>query len=288
MAFSQNDGKMMRPTNKLSRFVYWCSGAPLNGCRSTTYQFHLRIGVNVFFTGIFAFVSSFYLFYSIFKVAGISVFGLSAIWAFCIFHIERLLVSSLTKEANLRLTFKRAVPKLVVAAMIGIVIAHPLVLRMFQSEIQVELRKKHDLTGEKGSEDAIATEFMRLEALIQQERSERSVSLQPLRDSIQCACEGFCGKGVKGRGPACLALEQQLQAYMKASNDKIEQWGLEMQTLVQKGTSQQPMNPSFSAQNQALREICKQPTVFRMYWLVIILFMLTATAPILLKVLIED
>lgn len=125
---------------KLVAFFWFCSGADteiLNKCRTETAKY-VGIGATVFFTGVFAFLSATYALYTVFdNVLSVIIFGV--VWGLMIFNLDRFIVSSMRKEGRPRREFAMAIPRIILAILISVVIARPLELKIFEKEIAPEL-----------------------------------------------------------------------------------------------------------------------------------------------------
>lgn len=126
--------------SNLNSFFWFCSGADTNilkRCPTETAKY-TGIGATVFFTGLFACLSASYALYTVFDNVFTSiVFGL--VWGFMIFNLDRFIVSSMRKEGRAGREFAMAIPRLILAILISVVIARPLELKIFEKEIAPEL-----------------------------------------------------------------------------------------------------------------------------------------------------
>lgn len=124
----------------LTYFFILCSGANtalLEKCPGETARY-ASIGATVFFTGVFACISSAYAIYTVFDSALVSIlFGM--LWGLMIFNLDRYIVSSLKKERRWLKELLMASPRVVLAVLISVVIAKPLELKIFEKEIIPEL-----------------------------------------------------------------------------------------------------------------------------------------------------
>ena len=125
---------------KLISFFWFCSGADteiLKKCPTETAKY-TGIGATVFFTGVFALLSASYALFTVFdNVFSAIMFGL--VWGLMIFNLDRFIVSSMRKEGRPAREFAMAIPRLVLAILISVVIARPLELKIFEKEIAPEL-----------------------------------------------------------------------------------------------------------------------------------------------------
>src|SRR5690242_9548736 len=115
---------------KVISFFWFCSGADteiLKKCPSETAKY-TGIGATVFFTGVFAFLSASYALYTVFDgVLSAILFGI--VWGLMIFNLDRFIVSSMRKEGRFGREFAMAIPRLILAILISVVIARPLELK---------------------------------------------------------------------------------------------------------------------------------------------------------------
>ena len=125
---------------KLKHFFWLCSGAYiaiLKKCESEASKY-VGIGATVFFTGVFAVMAAAYALYTVFDNYWISS-ALGLVWGFMIFNLDRYIVSSMRKEGNRKRELLTALPRIILAVIISLVIAKPLELKIFEKEIQAEL-----------------------------------------------------------------------------------------------------------------------------------------------------
>lgn len=125
---------------KVISFFWFCSGADtemLKKCPSEKAKY-TGIGATVFFTGVFAFLSASYALFTVFdNLFSAVAFGI--VWGLMIFNLDRFIVSSMRKERAKGREFAMAIPRLVLAVLISVVIARPLELKIFDKEITPEL-----------------------------------------------------------------------------------------------------------------------------------------------------
>jgi len=144
----------------IMRFLWSASGGDRYILERATYSDQVKymcLGGIIAATGLMAGIAGGYAFYTIFEprgsalenvfspsVAIISVlFG--CVWGLMIFNLDRFIVSSTGKgdgtEAITWEEFKGAIPRIVMGAIIALTISKPVEIRMFKTEIDVELHK---------------------------------------------------------------------------------------------------------------------------------------------------
>ena len=126
--------------NQLKNFFLFCSGvepAILNRAPVEQNKF-IGIGATIFFTGIFAFIACAYALYTVFESYLISTF-FGLLWGLMIFNLDRYIVSTMKKKGVFWRDLWSATPRLILAVLIAVVIAKPLEMKIFNSEIESEL-----------------------------------------------------------------------------------------------------------------------------------------------------
>jgi Domain of unknown function (DUF4407) len=149
-------------SNPIKSFFLFSSGAnreilDKKECRVEHNKF-AGIGATIFFTAALASLSGGYALFTVFRAGGPAVaFGL--FWGLIIFNLDRFIVSSIRKkrapahaslaqQAGLKAQeLLKALPRLILAIFISIVITRPIELRLFESEIRGQIAK--DLTLER-------------------------------------------------------------------------------------------------------------------------------------------
>lgn len=136
--------------NKLKQLLLWTAGCDLEliAKHQTDQNKYIGIGGTIIFTSIMAGMSSGYAFNSIFYNTTTSVF-FGVFWALLIYNLDRFIVSSTgVSDGTARITkseILNALPRIILACVIGIVIAFPLELRVFEKEINAEIRSQTDI-----------------------------------------------------------------------------------------------------------------------------------------------
>jgi len=126
--------------DRIKHFFWLCSGAhiPLLKKAEVESSKYVGIGATIFFTGIFAALAGSFALYTVFDnpwIAGV----LGVIWGLMIFNLDRYIVSSMRKEGNMRREWTTALPRIILAVLISIIIAKPLEMKIFEKEIRSEL-----------------------------------------------------------------------------------------------------------------------------------------------------
>lgn len=133
-------------TTAIRNFFWFCAGVNrklLLECESE-FSKYFAIGATVFFTACFAAVSGAYALFFVFSGSSYAVWasiGFGILWGLTIFNIDRYLVISIKKENKPGKELLTALPRILLAIMIGVVIARPLELKIFDKEIKEGLKQ---------------------------------------------------------------------------------------------------------------------------------------------------
>ena len=147
--------------SKITQFLWWCAGADSYFLKKSPVGDRVKyagIGGVVLATGFFAALSGGFAFYTIFKTKGdanndasmsfsllVGVILFAAIWGIIIFNLDRFIVSSTGKgDGTDSITIKeigQALPRIIIAFILGLAISAPLEIKILDSEINAELSK---------------------------------------------------------------------------------------------------------------------------------------------------
>lgn len=284
----------------LKKFFILCSGADhvlLDSCAPGEQNKYAGIGATVFFTALMAFIASGYALYTVFDSIPMAIaFGF--VWGLLIFNLDRFIVSTIKKRDNFLDEFLQALPRLILAVIIAVVISKPLELKIFEKEIdRVLLEQKNDLTL--ANQNQIADQFTpavaALDAQITDLKSEvatKEAEVNALYDIYITEAEGTSGTGKLGKGPvykekrekhdAALAELQQLK---ETNSEKIAALELEKASLASdyetRVSETQPIIDNFDglmARIDALETLPWLPSFF-----IFLLFLAIETTPIFAK-----
>lgn len=143
--------------NKINQFFWWCAGANIELLKKcpTDHAKYFGVGGTIVFTALMASFAGGYAFFTAFKSVIPSLF-FGAFWGLLIFNLDRYIVSTIGKgDGTQKITkeeWKIAAPRLLMAILLGFVIATPLELKIFETEIQtvverLKIDKAEDLKG---------------------------------------------------------------------------------------------------------------------------------------------
>jgi hypothetical protein len=286
----------------LQRFFILCSGVDatlLSTCSAGEKNKYAGIGATVFFTALMAFIAGSYALYTVFDTLYTAVF-FGFIWGLLIFNLDRFIVSTIKKRTHFKEEFFQALPRIILAMIIAIVISKPLEIKIFEKEVSAVLLKeknemalknkkqineyfKSDVTKNKAEIDSLKLDIR---------KKEKEVS--DLYNNYITEAEGTAGTKKMGKGPiykekrAAHDLALQKLDSLKAKNEqKIkekEAKSVVLQADLDKKISQtQPIIDSFDGLMARINALGKLPWLPSFF--IMLLFLAIETAPIITKLL---
>jgi len=144
--------------HKVTQLLWWCAGADAHFLSNSPMQDRVKyagIGGIVLCTGLLACFSGGFAFYTIFgpknnaihdsfswgALLGSIIFGI--VWGLIILNLDRFIVSSTGKgDGTDKVTWKefgQAIPRIIIALILGFAISAPLEIKILESEIDSEL-----------------------------------------------------------------------------------------------------------------------------------------------------
>ncbi|TMU54509.1 DUF4407 domain-containing protein [Flagellimonas algicola] len=286
----------------LQRFFIFCSGADtqiLETCSNGERNKYAGIGATVFFTAIMAFIASGYALYTVFDNIYTAIF-FGFIWGLLIFNLDRYIVSTIKKRDSFKSELLQAMPRIILAMIIAVVISKPLEMKIFEKEInQVLLEEKNSMTL--ANQEQIALQYTpKVEALNQEignlkaEIAAKESATNALYDIYISEAEGTAGTGLLGKGPVYKEKREKHDAYLAELAQLKETNGQKVQDLeaqiVALGTdyntavtSSQPIIDGFDGLMARINALGKLPWFPSFF--IFLLFLAIETAPIIAKLL---
>lgn len=284
---------------RIRQFFLICSGAHLPMLKRAPSELnkYAGIGATIFFTGLLAALSGGYALWTVFQQPWAAVV-FALVWGLMIFNLDRYIVSSMKKRARFRDEFIMALPRIVLALLIAIVISKPLELQIFDKEIQAELVIMEQQQF-KAQEDKVKERFQsrsaevnaRLQA-IQQQITLQAARRDTLQLLAQQEADGTGGSKLKNLGPIYKAKKADADSaqaaleilYQQQAADRAALAGIDADvdaTIIQLKRGQLD---GFASRLDALGTITKNSAPIRWAnWFIILLFIAIETAPVFVK-----
>ena len=132
-------GEKQKPSD--NRFLWWCSGAHQTLLKEhpSEHSKHAGLGGVILATFVLAALAAGYAMYTVFENVLIA-FVFAIIWGLIIFNFDRFLVSTMRKYGvSRKKQIWMAVPRILLALLIGLTIARPLEMKIFEKEINTKM-----------------------------------------------------------------------------------------------------------------------------------------------------
>lgn len=294
-----------------SNFLWWCSGAhqEILAKYPSEHVKYSGLGGVLLATFALAAISAGYALYSIFhSVIGAVLFGL--LWGIIIFNFDRFLVSTMRKYGvSSGKQIQMAVPRIILALLIGVTIARPLELKIFEKEIDIKVADnmhkkilKNDSLLRLEEQQFIATATAEKNRLTAR-KNQMQDTLFSLQAEYVKEADGTGGSGKRG-------IEQLTRLKMDAFQKTSLQLGPELEQVNNGIKSQDSIiasihssidqkrknyeaslkaNVGFLERNKALSDLSdEEASVFWSNLLLTLLIILIETGPILSKLIMQS
>jgi hypothetical protein len=217
---------------KDGNFLWWCAGAHQKLLRQfpSEHTKYAGLGGVILATFVLATLSSGYAIYSVFG-NWLWTIAFAVIWGLIIFNFDRFLVSTMRKYGvSKSKQVWMAIPRLALALLIGLTIARPLELKIFEKEIAVKMQENlHHKIQNNDSLLQIENKVLMQDATAERQRlTSRKTSIEDSLAQLQSAylqeADGTGGSGRRG-------IEKLTHLKMDAYNQAQLQFGPEMRSV---------------------------------------------------------
>jgi hypothetical protein len=206
-----------------TKFLWWCAGADKEILKYSSYADHVKyagIGGVVLATGFLAALSMGFAMHTIFGDAEGNgnwyiTIPIALAWALIVFNLDRFIVSSTGKgdgESSISgKEFLNALPRLIMATLLGITIAAPLETVIFDTEIQREWKlsmkqlsfsRSYDIEAEYKLRVIAIDKIIQKDSVAFAENQKRYNELQNKINDLQAGVGEYAGKQCN-RGKTC-------------------------------------------------------------------------------------
>jgi hypothetical protein len=317
----------------IQRKLWFCAGADielLKRCPRSEQIKEEGIGGIVLATTVLAFLSGFYAMYIVFGPklsltgqempidiwAVIKALVVASIWALIILNLDRFVVSSTGHgDGTDAITLKEiwlAIPRIIMAIIIGLCLAAPLEIRIMESEILAELKSRQAAFMREKNALYDENEFKKfvepaerlkieIEANIKQLNENLKIKEENVRIQSQRTQDEASGRltGRSGEGPgfriASAELEQsrseliQLREFTKSENDRLQNELLTARQRIEQIREEQQLAYKRHEQEAAAmdgiitRVLIAKDVGGLAYWVLAAMLMIIEIAPIFFK-----
>lgn len=297
-------GEKKQPSD--SKFLWWCAGAHQKLLKQfpSEHTKYSGLGAVLLATFALATLSAGYAIYTVFG-SWLWTIGFAIIWGLIIFNFDRFLVSTMRKYGvSRRKQIMMALPRIALALLIGVVIARPLEMKIFEKEINVQMTKNlHDKI--RLNDSLLAMEYKNQLANAETERQrllDRKLAIESQLHNLQSAyiqeADGTGGSMQRGienitrlkqeafeKAKAQSAGElTQLEQGIKAQDDVLANAKTSMEDKRKEYEKSAIANMGFLERNKALSDLSNnEASVFWASLLISMLIILIEIGPVLSK-----
>jgi hypothetical protein len=298
-------GEKKKPVEK-NNFLWWCAGAHQKLLKQfpSEHSKYSGLGAVLLATLVLATLSAGYAIYTVFG-NWLWTIGFAIIWGLIIFNFDRFLVSTMRKYGvSRRKQIMMAIPRLILALLIGVVIARPLEMKIFEKEINVKmtenLHKKIQL-----NDSLLAMEYKNQLANAETERQQLLGRKLAIEDTLHNLRTSYLQEADGTGGSMQRGIENITRLKQDAYNLSRNQFAPELLSLEQNmrsqdsiiGTAKASMedkrkrfetaaiaNMGFLERNKALADLsAEESSVFWASLLISMLIILIEIGPVLSK-----
>jgi hypothetical protein len=241
--------------NSGSNFFWWCSGAYQKLLKQypSEHTKYAGIGGVVLATFVLAGLSAGYAVYTVFgNFYWTIIFAI--IWALIIFNLDRFLVSTMRKYGvSSKKQFQMALPRFLLALLIGLTIARPLELKVFEKEIDVKVaenRHKKMLLND----SLIQMENKNLLQTAEAERLRLTTRKNALEDTLHRLQQEYVREADGTGGSGRRGIEKLTRLKMDAYNHANQQFTPELAQLATQVISQDSILKTLQSSTETKRK----------------------------------
>jgi hypothetical protein len=221
---------------------------------------HATLGGVLISTALVSSASAFFALYSALRLPVALCVPIAACWGLIILNLDRMLVVSMGRQNGFWLNLWMMLPRLLLAAVIGTVISMPLVLRIFQPEIDSELTimRAEDTTKARQANDAAFAQITKLEqrekelqdtiagntqAAVSADSDVKTAqaaydaavtAYQQAQAAADCELDGTCGTRQRGNGDSAQQKQRVADDARKARDDAKDHLDKVTETVTQR------------------------------------------------------
>lgn len=289
-------------------FLWWCAGAhaPTLEQFPTEHTKYNTLGGVLLATFALAALSSGYAFFTIFGNLGWAV-GFALLWGLIIFNFDRFMVATIRKYGiSGGRQWRMALPRIILAIMIGITIARPLELKLFEKEINLKVTENLQEKIRKYNSQQDTIHQARVAAVksdrnqLAGRRKAMEDTLLKLQQSYVQEADGTGGSGKRGVESITLlkqAAFQQTSAQYRQEFQVLDSSLASLEGFLSAATMDLKKdkdqfakaafeNVGFLERNKALHELSsEEESVFLATLLISLLIIIIETAPVIAKLL---
>ncbi|MGE7774599.1 DUF4407 domain-containing protein [Chitinophaga sp. NPDC101104] len=284
-----------------SRFLWWLAAADpdvLADCRADRERYRI-IGLAVLVTALFATLAWGYFFSTVVK-DDLLIYGLALFFGFAVLCIDRSLIAAMQRNGKVQVL--PVAFRLILAITIGLFISQPVVLMLFQKDVQAQMvvdrqKKMEDFRKQQTAYNSERTTRLRTQlAGLDKTLADREKQVKDYKDAYIRETDGTGGSGKIGEYAIAKVKRNE---YLKAE-DELRQLRSETATLregplaelaliqaedsTRESAYRATLTDGFLAQVEALNTLTEEkPPLKQRYRLIVFIITLIEIMPLLTK-----
>lgn len=215
-----------------SNFLWWCAGAHQKLLKKFPSE-HIKysgLGGVLLATFVLATLSAGYAVYTVFGSV-FWTFAFAVVWGLIIFNFDRFLVSTMRKYGvSKNRQFLMALPRVALAILIGITIARPLELKIFDKEIAVKMEENLHKKVQRNDSLLLIENKLQMQ-MAEDERQRLTARKQSLEDTLHNLQTAYVQEADGTGGSGQRGIERLTRLKMDAYNSARTQFGTELSSL---------------------------------------------------------
>lgn len=212
----------------INEFLWTCAGVNKDVLRlyPSEYAKYAGSGGTILFTALMAMISGGYAMFFVFSNV-IVAFIFAIFWGLLIFNLDRFIVNSMYTDGKDSISWRKlkaALPRIIMAIFLGIVISTPLEMKIFNDRIESQLLK--DNIERINSAKNESSDYKTI-SLLQAEQQQLSKERKQLVDDLQKAqkdlkeeAEGNALSGMVGHG----SIYRDKEIYVNQCKQSLSEW----------------------------------------------------------------
>lgn len=212
----------------INEFLWTCAGVNKDVLRlyPSEYAKYAGSGGTILFTALMAMISGGYAMFFVFSNFFVA-FIFAIFWGLLIFNLDRFIVNSMYTDGKDTISWRKlkaALPRIIMAIFLGIVISTPLEMKIFNDRIESQLLK--DNIERINSAKNESSDYKTI-SLLQTEQQQLSKERKQLVDDLQKAqkelkeeAEGNALSGIAGHG----SIYRDKEIYVNQCKQSLTEW----------------------------------------------------------------
>ena len=264
------------------------------------YSKYAGMGGTILGTAIMAAISGAYAIYFVFEdILIASIFGV--FWGTLILNLDRFIVSTMYSDGKHTVSWqelKSGLPRIIMAIFLGIVIATPLEMKLFEERINIQIDEIENerLRNYKFKDDTKLNELKLNKSEIEARKDQLDKRVRALQDSLMLEIGGYSLSGKAGEGPEARKKNQILNDTEESLDEtkyELSELNIQIERLEnyreqdRKSYETKAAENGFCQRYEAFAQIDdSNPELTMVIWFIRLLFIIIEVSPVFFRMMI--